>query len=335
MKKKNVVVIGGGTGTHTVLQGLKQHHDRINISAVVTMADSGGSTGRLRDEFGYLPVGDVRMALVALASEVDEHEELLRKLFMHRFERGGDLSGHNFGNLFLVALTDILGSEEEAIKVAGKLLRVMGTVVPVTTEKINLVATYDDGVVVVGEHDIDEPVKNRVNNSIVNISVTPRATISDSAKKVITEADLLVLGPGDLYTSVLANCVVAGVREAIGKSSAKVVYVSNLMTKNGQTSGMGVKEHVSEIVKYTSREIDYLVVNNTFLPENLLKNYARSQEFPVLMNVDPQRVSFKVIATDLLSSAKVEKVNGDVLRRSLIRHDPKKLASVLLDIVCH
>ena len=152
MDKKNVVVIGGGTGTHTVLQGLKRYQKQLNVSARVTMADSGGSTGRLRDEFGFLPVGDVRMALAALASDVDEHEELVRELFMYRFAKGDGLSGHNFGNLLLVALTDILGSEEAAIKAAARVLRVQGTVVPVTTGTVDLVATYDDGVVVRGEH---------------------------------------------------------------------------------------------------------------------------------------------------------------------------------------
>ena len=157
MDKKKVVVIGGGTGTHTVLRGLKHYQAQIDISAVVTMADSGGSTGRLRDEFGYLPVGDVRMALTALASDIDKNEELMRELFLYRFNKGEGLSGHNFGNLLLVALTDILGSEDLAIKAAGKILRIEGKVEPVTIAKADLVAKYEDGVELVGEHAIDEP----------------------------------------------------------------------------------------------------------------------------------------------------------------------------------
>ena len=190
MKKQNVVVIGGGTGTHVVLRGLKKFKNLLNISAVVTMADSGGSTGRLRDEFGYLPVGDVRMALTALARDVDQHEELLRELFLYRFDKGEGLSGHNFGNLLLVALTDILGSEEEAIKSAAKVLRVQGQVVPVTNEKVDLVALYDDGVEVIGEHKIDQVQDSHSGRKIDKLSITPSASISTSAKKVIEEADL-------------------------------------------------------------------------------------------------------------------------------------------------
>ncbi|HEY0964180.1 MAG TPA: 2-phospho-L-lactate transferase CofD family protein, partial [Candidatus Paceibacterota bacterium] len=183
MEKKNIIIIGGGTGTHTILRGLKRYQKQVNLSAIVTMADSGGSTGRLRDEFGYLPVGDVRMALAALASDIDEHEELLRQLFLYRFDRGNGLSGHNFGNLLLVALTDILGSEEEAIRAAARVLRVQGQVVPVTTQPVDLVATYDDGVVLVGEHLIDEPSLDRLHRKITHLSVQPQATISARAEE--------------------------------------------------------------------------------------------------------------------------------------------------------
>lgn len=148
--KKRVVVVGGGTGTHTILKGLKRYTDRIEVSAIVTMADSGGSTGRLRDEFGQLPVGDVRMALAALSADVDSHDELVRELFLYRFSKGDGLSGHNFGNLLLTALTDLLGSEVEAIAAAARILRVRGQVIPVTTDDVHLWAEYDDGERVVG-----------------------------------------------------------------------------------------------------------------------------------------------------------------------------------------
>src|SRR6056297_666848 len=144
--KKSIVVIGGGTGTHTVLRGIKHYHRECDIAAIVTMADSGGSTGRLRDEFGQLPVGDARMALAALAREDGQSEELLRQLFMYRFAKGAGLEGHNFGNLFLVALTELLGSEAAAIAAAGSVLRVVGQVHPVTESPVDLIATYDDGV---------------------------------------------------------------------------------------------------------------------------------------------------------------------------------------------
>lgn len=331
MNKKRVVAIGGGTGTHTVLRGLKHYQDKIDISAVVTMADSGGSTGRLRDEFGCLPVGDVRMALAALASDIDEHEELVRKLFLYRFEKGNGLSGHNFGNLLLVVLTDILGSEEAAIHTAGRMLQVQGVVTPVTTKKVNLVATYDDGVVVQGEHDIDEPTRERADHSIAGLSVYPSATISESAKGVIAKADLIVLGPGDLYTSVLANCVVGGVAEAVCSSSAKKVYVCNLMTKLGQTSGMGVAEHVSEIKKYLGCVPDYVLVNTGVLPPELVAKYANDKEYPVIFNYEAE--DCRVIPADLLATEAVQTAQGDVLKRSLIRHDSDKLAGKLVELI--
>lgn len=331
MSQKSIAVIGGGTGTHTVLRGLKHYQDQVNLSAIVTMADSGGSTGRLRDEFGYLPVGDVRMALAALASEVDEQEELLRELFLYRFNRGNGLSGHNFGNLLLVALTDILGSEEKAIEAAARVLRVQGTVIPVTTQKVDLVARYEDGVTVIGEHAIDEPTTDRFATRIKELSVTPSATIGKRAKEVLLEADLIVLGPGDLYTSVLANCVVDGVSEALCRSSAKVVYVCNLMTKAGQTTGMGVAEHVAEITRYTGRVPDYILVNTGTFPADLLSKYALDFEYPVVFNYEAN--DSRVIPADMLAGEVVATASGDLLKRSLIRHDSQKLASKLMAIL--
>lgn len=331
MEEKNVVVIGGGTGTHTLLRGLKQYKKRINITAVVTMADSGGSTGRLRDEFGYLPVGDVRMALAALASSVDQHEELLRQLFLYRFDKGGDLTGHNFGNLFLVALTDILGSEEEAIRAASRVLRVRGSVVPVTTEKVDLVASYDDGEIVTGEHEIDEPSSERIAHRIVELSTTPSATISDAAEQAILDADLIVLGPGDLYTSILANCVVQGVPEAICNSTAKLVFVSNLMTKLGQTTDFGLMELINETERYVGRKLDCVLYNDAEMPADLLGRYAEDGELPVKDNVADNRE--RIIAADLLAGERVVKGGGDVLKRSLIRHDSRKLARQIIDLL--
>jgi uncharacterized cofD-like protein len=330
MKKKRVVAIGGGTGTHTVLQGLKQYQETLHLTAVITMADSGGSTGRLRDEFGQLPVGDARMALVALAREVDDHEELLRQLFLYRFDRGDGLSGHNFGNLFLVALTDILGSEEAAIRTAAKVLRVTGDVFPVTTQLVDLVATYDDGVVVTGEHDIDEPPRDRHTRTITDLTVTPGVRVSAAAVNAISEADLIVLGPGDLYTSVLANIVVPGVATAVKNSSAKVVYVCNLMTKVGQTTNYGLSRHVAEITRYLGRAPDVVLANDTPLPQDLLARYAKAGEFPVQQDQSDQA---EVITGDLLASEAVHQKSGDTLKRSLIRHDANKLATQLVALL--
>jgi len=331
MQKKQLVTIGGGTGTHTVLRGLKQYQHKVALTAVVTMADSGGSTGRLRDEFGYLPVGDVRMALAALASDIDQHEELVRELFLHRFAKGAGLNGHNVGNLLLVALTDILGSEEAAISAAGKLLRVQGRVLPVSTDHTDLIATYSDGVVVTGEHQIDEPQADRFPHQITNIAVSPGVRVNARVQDAIREADLIVLGPGDLYTSVLANIAVPGVASALRDTKAQLVYVANLMTKQGQTSNMGVREHVDEITAYVGRTPDTVLVNLTRLPAELLDTYALDQEFPVIFNYEEQTA--RVVPADLLASETIATKAGDTLKRSLIRHDPDKIARKLIELL--
>jgi len=329
-QKKRVVVIGGGTGTHTLLRGLSRYQKQLDLTAIVTMADSGGSTGRLRDEFGYLPVGDVRMALAALASDSDEHEALVRQLFMYRFAKGDGLSGHTFGNLLLVALTDILGSEEAAIRAAARVLRVEGSVIPVTTEPVHLKAIYSDGYEVIGEHEIDEPPHDRHMHTVADLSVTPPAMVNPRAEDALLAADLIILGPGDLYTSILANCVVGGVSEAIRHSTAQVVYVSNLMTRAGQTAGMGVAAHVTEIVRYTARQPDVILVNTGVFPVDLIQKYEAEDEYPV---IDDYTGESMVIRTDLLATETVTTVSGDTVRRSLLRHDPRRLARSIMDIV--
>jgi len=330
MQKKRIVTIGGGTGTYTVLRGLKKYQDKVDLTAVVTMADSGGSTGRLRDEFGYLPVGDVRMALAALASDVDDHEELVRELFLHRFSKGYGLNGHNVGNLLLVALTDILGSEEAAIRAAAKVLRVQGRVLPVSTESTNLVAIYSDGVEVVGEHKIDDPKKERLGHHITKLDITPRVPAHQEVIDTIAEADLVLLGPGDLYTSILANVVVPGVETALRDTTAKLVYVTNLMTKQGQTNGMGVAEHLDELQQYIGRKPDSVLINVTNIPKDLSKTYAQWGEFPVEFNYEQDDV--QIIPADLLASEKVLTKTGDTLKRSLIRHDSDKLAKYIIKL---
>ena len=328
MQKKRVVVIGGGTGTHTVLRGLRKYADELDIAAVVSMADSGGSTGRLRDEFGQLPVGDVRNALTALAADGDEHDALLRQLFSYRFERGSGLSGHNFGNLLLTALTDILGSEIKAIEAASRILRVSGKVIPITTDSAHLVARYEDGSVVIGENDIDEAATKYAKMRITNLSLAPSAKISELAASTICEADLVVLGPGDLYTSVLANCVVDGFVSALSESHAKIVYVCNLMSKQGQTVGMNASEHISEIIKYIRLKPDIAIINNALFSDELIKKYAEEGDYPILNNCN-EDVGVEVICKPLVSKEEIKLVSGDVLKRSLIRHDSDLLADIL------
>lgn len=329
-KQARVVVIGGGTGTFTLLQGLKKHAEQVFVSKIVTMSDSGGSTGRLRDEMGQLPIGDARMGLAALAAGSDEDNLLLRELFLYRFDRCEGLSGHNFGNLFLVALTEILGSEAKAIKAASRILRIRGEVLPVTADNVHLVATYDDGVEVIGEHDIDEPTPERESHRIVALKTDRPALISLDAKEALATADLIVLGPGDLYPSLLANCIVAGVPEAIQASPAKFVYVSNLMSRPGQTRGMRVSDYISEIELYVKRTPDHIVVNTTALPEDVLARYHEEGDVPV---VDDLGASESVLRGDLLAEEVITKLQGDVLKRALIRHDGDKLANVILQLL--
>ncbi len=330
-EKKSVVVIGGGTGTHTILRGLKRFGEDIEITAIVSMADSGGSTGRLRDEFGMLPVGDARMAMAALADDTGAHELLMRELFLYRFENGSGLKGHNLGNLLLTALSDILGDEAAAIAAASHILRLSGTVLPVTNDNVHLVATYDDGLMVEGEHYIDDPAEDRRNHRIIELGLNREAQINSEAAKALMEADLIIIGPGDLYSSLLANCVVIGMPEAIKASQAKLVFVSNLMERFGQTEGMTVTDCVNEISRYVGRVPDFVLLNNEPLPEDVVKRYQETEGTKPVVD-DLENIA-GAIRTDLISKELVEQKNNDLVKRSLLRHDSDKLAESVMKII--
>ncbi|PJA40649.1 hypothetical protein CO178_01815, partial [candidate division WWE3 bacterium CG_4_9_14_3_um_filter_34_6] len=244
---KNVVVIGGGTGTYMVLTAIK-HIPNINITAIVSSADSGGSTGILRDEFGQLPVGDFRQCLVALAKDTNG-DNILRDLFSYRFSRGGSgLEGHNFGNLLITALTDILGSEEDAFRKASKILNVQGRVFPITFDKIQLVAEYENNDIGYGEAMIDDPTKEHDGSlRIKKLWCQPKGKIFNKSKEAILDADYIILGPGDLYTSTIANFVVGDTSKIIKNAKAKIIYICNLVSKWGQTHSLGATDYVLEI----------------------------------------------------------------------------------------
>jgi uncharacterized cofD-like protein len=324
--QKRVVVVGGGTGTYVALTGLKKHTRR--LAAIVAVTDSGGSTGRLRDQFGFLPVGDLRQCLAALADA--NGEAWIRRLLLYRFDRGEGLKGHNLGNLILTALTDLTGSEARAVEVAAKLFRLKGKVLPVSLANVNLVAEYDDGSRVVGEHEIDEPEDPR--KRISRLTLEPPAAIYEKAEKVIREADLIVLGPGDLYTSILPNLIVEGVAAAMGKKKGKLVFVLNLMTRAGQTHDFSAARHVEEIKKYLGFYPDVVLVNDEPFPEPIRRRYRRQDEYPVADDLDEKQLPVRVVRRRLLASECYEKARSDAVKRSFLRHDPDKLAQALMDL---
>ena len=319
-----IVVIGGGTGTYTVLQGLKKFTP--NLVAVVTMMDSGGSSGRLRDEFGTLPPGDVRQALVALSADTST----MRTLFDYRYDKGGGLEGHSFGNLFLTALSETTGSMGKAIAETSRILNIKGKVLPITTTDTTLVAELEDGTLVKGESEIDEP-KHDGKLRIKNIRLEPVAVANPEALVEMKNADAIIIGPGDLYTSLIPNLLVEGVASAIRTSKAKKIYIMNLMTKYGQTYGFTAKDFVGEMLKYLGKDcLDYVLINTEPLPTDILKRYEQEQGEPVKDDLEDN--NYKVMRADFLASSGVRKQEGDVSRRSLIRHDSAKLAKAILEL---
>ena len=275
-----VIALGGGTGTYTVLSGLKKYP--LEITAIVSMADSGGSAKKERDEFGMLPVSDVRKALLALAEEdPSTRAGLLRELLNYRFAEGVGVEGTTFGNLFLVALSSILGSQEKAIEEAGRFLGVKGRVLPATFDQTNLVAEYDEGVTVVGEHEIDEP-KHDPRLKIRRVYLLPETKANPKALGALKEADLVVIGPGDLFTSILPVLLVKGVAETLKKSKGRRVFILNLMNRFGQTNGFTASRYLSELEKYIGIKFDYVLVNEAPLPEEVLRRYALAEKsYPV------------------------------------------------------
>ncbi len=326
--QKRIVCIGGGTGTFVVLRGLKQY--QYNLTAIVTMSDSGGSNRRIRDEFGLLPTSDIRQCLVALSDE-NGGVGLLRKLFMYRFEKGTGLAGMTFGNLFMAALTDIVGSQEEAIRKTGKVLRIKGSVIPVTLSDTNLYATYADGHTVTEEHLIDEPTHDG-RMPITEVSLKPRAVPNPEAIAAIMSADLVVIGPGDLYTSVLPNLLVPGIPEALKATKGKIVYVMNLMTKFGQTYNFTAAKHLSVLEQYLGRAIRYVVVNSAPLSPRVLSIYAKYHEIPVANDL-MKNAYYGITTAPVVSRTVYGKSSSDELIRSLIRHDSDKLAKILVSLL--
>ncbi|MDO4904039.1 MAG: YvcK family protein [Lautropia sp.] len=318
-----IVVIGGGTGSFTLLSGLKQYVR--NISALVNMADDGGSTGTLRDELGVLPPGDVRQCLVALSESPK-----VRDLFNYRFDKGG-LKGHAFGNLFLTALEKMTGSFAEAVDLASHVLNIHGRVYPATLTNVTLCAEGADGQPVKGEFTIAHAPIARC----PRVWLEPEAQANPAALQAIRAADMVVIAPGDLYGSLAPVLVIRKIQEALLTTSAKCVFVCNLVTKPGPTDGMTVKGFADEIERLVGDQfLDYVLYNNAKAPPELMERYAHEGEHPVRYDLDElarQRCEF-VGAPLLARHAWPPASNHDPIAstRSFIRHDPDLVARQLM-----
>jgi len=311
-KGPKIVAIGGGTGLSTILHGLKEQTS--NITAIVTVADDGGSSGRLREQFGILPPGDIRNCLVALA----DAEPLMRELFQFRFGSESELSGHSFGNLFITAMCKVTGDFEKAIKESSKVLAIKGRVIPSTLEKVKLVAEYLNGHKTVGETEI---VKQ--NSPIKRVYLDPaHCKASSESFDAIAEADIIVLGPGSLYTSVIPNLLIDGIAEKIAQSKSPKVYICNVMTQSGETDSYTAFDHMNALITHTRPDIiSYCIVNIGKVPKELLKKYEGEGAYPVIADSD------KIIENGY------NVIEGDVVNtQDYVRHDAKKLSKVIIDL---
>jgi len=323
MQKKKVTILGGGTGSIAVISGLKEYPD-LDIRVVVNMTDDGGSNAVVRDEFGLLPLSDVRKSIIALAKTDDP---ILRQIFTYRFSKGDGLTGHTLGNLIMMGLSEITGSETGAIEAVSKLFLLQGKVIPVTLAQTHLVAEYSDGTRVKSEHLIDEP--EETNKTITKLSVEPKVDANREAINAILDADYIIAGPGDLYTTTLANIVIDGIPKAIQQCQGKFIFVNNLMTKKGQTQGMSAKDIVHEIERYIGRCPDAIIQNNGDIPKTALEKYVETGESVIEDDLEEKCL---IIRADVVGG-ETEKQKGDILVRSFVRHDPKKLGDELYNLI--
>lgn len=311
-----ILAIGGGTGLSTLLKGIKNYSSE--ITALVTMADDGGGSGILRRSFGMLPPGDVRNCLLALS----DIEPEMNTLLSHRFEKG-ELKGQSFGNLFLLAMNEIYGSFEEAVKMASSILRVKGTVMPITVNDVNIEATYDDKSKAFGESILPaEAIKD--NKKIKRVELCPKDVEPlDGVITAINKADIILIGPGSLYTSIIPNLLVKGVTEAIISSPAKKIYVQNVMTQHGETDGMSVKDHVEAIFEHSDKIFDSIIINNKVLSEDLKKKYQEEYQEQIFLTDDDKK---------FLEEEAIDYIEGDCLDGGdYVRHDSEKLSNMIID----
>ena len=324
-RRLNVVALGGGTGLSTLLRGIKEYVSRrreepanghrpiTDLTAIVTVTDDGGSSGRLRRENRILPPGDIRNCMVALSQD----EDLLSHLFQYRFHTGRGLVGHNFGNLFLAALTHVTGDFAEAVRVSSKVLAIRGRIFPSTVSMVSLVATLANGRKVHGETRITAS-----RTPIKKIALLPRSVRPlPKAIEAIHEADLILLGPGSLYTSILPNLLIPEIANAIAKSKAPRVYIANLMTQPGETTGYSLAEHLRTIERHTGRRvIDCVLANRQPVSPEVARRYRRQGASPVVVDLqEVQKLGHRIILDNLLEE------------HGVIRHNATRLARLLLE----
>jgi uncharacterized cofD-like protein len=307
-----IVTIGGGTGLATMLRGLKKY--TANLTAIVTVSDDGGSSGRLQKELGVLPPGDIRNCLVALADD----EALVTDLFNYRFTEGDGLTGHSFGNLFLAALTDVTGNFDDAIKVSSRVLNIKGRVLPATLAVAQLCARLSDGTLVEGESNISKSAAP-IDHVFLD---PPHAEPLEEVIAAIRDADAIVLGPGSLYTSILPNLLVQRIAHEIEAANAVKIYVCNVMTQPGETVDYTAAKHVEALIANAKARVCDIVIVNDELPRKLLDIYAEEHQLPVV--IDKAR----------LDRLHVQTVRASVMGETdTVRHDPEKLAAVVIGVI--
>jgi len=318
---KKVLTIGGGTGLATLLRGIK-HIKGIDIVCVVTMMDDGGSSGRLRKEFGVVPPGDIRNCLLALS----EKEDLLSKLFYYRFPLKGqkpEVGGHSLGNLLLIAMSDILGGIHKAVSAISEILSIKGKVLPVTLQTANLVAQLENGKIVKGESKISQSF-----SQIKKLKIVPsKVKHYPEVEKNILDSDMIIIGPGSLFTSLIPPLMFDGIVNSIKKSKAKKVFICNIMTQPGETNNYSVSMHVDKIYEHCKYkfEFDYIIVNRGRLPLSLLNHYAKQNSFPVKIDCSKLRLyNSKIIYGNFVPKENFGKY---------LRHDPKKITQKIRELL--
>jgi len=315
-----IVVFGGGTGLSVLLRGLKQYTK--DISAIVTVADNGGGSGVLREDLGMLPPGDMRNCIIALA----DIEPIMLKLMQHRF-KDGYLNGQSFGNLFIAAMYEIFGDYEHALKEIGSIFRLSGKVLPMTLQDTQLKAYLSNGECIVGEKDIPE-FAAKSGSKIDRVSLVPNICIPlEETARDIQEADIIIIGPGSLYTSVMPNLLVKSRPDLITDSKATVFYVCNLMTQPGETDNYNVLDHVNAIIKHSNRHIiDYVIANDELIPEEQIENYKYKGSAQVTIDKEQiktlEEMNIRVISSNFIE-----------IRKNYIRHNSGKIGQLLLNYI--